>query len=125
MFDETGMAKDRRRSRFRRLTRIGLLVLGPLVVLLGAGYFYVTGGRYVSTDDAFVKADKTTISTDVAGRVVQVNVAENQVVKVDQPLFKLDDEPYRLAEHLMNEGIRLLAAKVGGSADLYDTLFVK
>ncbi|HUN49712.1 MAG TPA: HlyD family secretion protein [Candidatus Sulfotelmatobacter sp.] len=97
MFDETGMAKDRRRSRFRHWMRISLLVLGPLVVLLGAGYFYVTGGRYVSTDDAFVKADKTTISTDVAGRVVQVNVVENQVVKVDQPLFKLDDEPYRLA----------------------------
>jgi membrane fusion protein, multidrug efflux system len=96
MFDETGMAKDGRRG-WRRMTRIGLLIAGPLVVLLAAGYFYATGGRYVETDDAFVKADKTTISTDVAGRVVQVLVKENDVVKVDQPLFKLDDEPYRLA----------------------------
>ncbi len=97
MFDETGMSKDSRRPWRRRLTRIALLVLGPLVVLLAAGYFYATGGRYVETDDAFVKADKTTVSTDVAGRVVQVMVKENAVVKVDQPLFKLDDETYRLA----------------------------
>ena len=97
MFDESGMAKDGRRSWRQRWLRLALLVAGPLVVLLAAGYFYATGGRYVETDDAFVKADKTTVSTDVAGRVVQVLVKENSVVKVDQPLFRLDDEPYRLA----------------------------
>lgn len=32
-------------------------------------------------------------------------------------------EPYRLAEHLMNGGLRALAAKIGGGTDLYDTLF--
>jgi hypothetical protein len=42
-----------------------------------------------------------------------------------EALFPETDEPYRLAEHLINEGIKLLAAKVGGSADLYDTLFTK
>ena len=40
-----------------------------------------------------------------------------------EALFPKTDEPYRLAEHLMNEGIRLLATKVAGAADLYDTLF--
>jgi hypothetical protein len=42
-----------------------------------------------------------------------------------EALFPDTDEPYRLAEHLMNEGVRLLTAKVSGSADLYDTLFTK
>lgn len=42
-----------------------------------------------------------------------------------EALFPETDEPYRLAEHLINEGIKLLASRVGGSADLYDTLFTK
>ena len=42
-----------------------------------------------------------------------------------EALFPETEEPYRLAEHLMNEGIKLLGAKVRGSADLYDTLFTK
>src|SRR3954453_1810485 len=40
-----------------------------------------------------------------------------------EALFPDADEPYRLAEYLMNEGVRLLTATLGGSADLYDTLF--
>jgi len=97
MSDQSSPPRSARRPWFRRLTRVGLLGLGPLVLLAAASYFYVTGGRYVSTDDAFIKADKTTISADVAGRIVQVLVKENDVVRADQPLFKLDDEQYRLA----------------------------
>jgi membrane fusion protein (multidrug efflux system) len=58
---------------------------------------YLTGGRYVSTDNAYVRADKVTVSTDVSGIVAEVPVHENQVVEKDQVLFRLDDEPYRIA----------------------------
>ncbi|HYM33434.1 MAG TPA: HlyD family secretion protein [Candidatus Cybelea sp.] len=97
MYDETGVVKAGRSLRRKRIMRWFLLGGGPLLLVAVALWFYVTGGRYVDTDDAFVKADKTTISTDVSGRVVGVMVRENDTVKVDQPLFKLDDEPYRLA----------------------------
>lgn len=40
-----------------------------------------------------------------------------------EALFPDTDEPYRLAEYLMNEGVRLLTPKLVGTADLYDTLF--
>ena len=81
----------------RRGVRFVLLGLGPLVVLAGAAYYYVTGGRYVSTEDAYVQADKVQISSDVAGRVVEVDVNDHQTVAKGALLFRIDDEPYKIA----------------------------
>jgi membrane fusion protein, multidrug efflux system len=81
----------------RRGVRLVLLGLGPLVVLAGAAYYYVTGGRYVSTEDAYVQADKVQISSDVAGRVVEVDVSDHQTVARGDLLFRIDDEPYKIA----------------------------
>lgn len=86
-----------RRRTGRRLVRLTLLLLVPLLVLAGAGYVVLSGGRFVSTDNAYVKADKTQIATDVAGTVAEVAVRENQRVEAGQLLFRLDDEPYRIA----------------------------
>ena len=69
----------------------------PLLVAVGGGYEYVVGGRYVSTDNAYVQQDKVTISPDVSGRIVEVAVRENQPVHRGDLLFRIDDEPYRLA----------------------------
>jgi len=80
----------------RRLVRWGLFLLLPLALLAG-GYFYITGGNVMSTDDAYVEADKVGISTDVSGIVKEVDVANNQRVEAGQPLFRLDDLPFRLA----------------------------
>jgi membrane fusion protein (multidrug efflux system) len=74
-----------------------LLALGPLLLIAVAGYLYFTSGRYVSTDDAYVRYDKVQISSDVAGRVKDEAVDENQPVKAGDLLFALDDEPYRIA----------------------------
>ena len=86
-------ARFLRRQCLRRI----LLIAGPVVLLLVGAYFYVTGGRYASTDNAYVGADKVTISTDVAGIVAEVAVKNNQAVEAGQLLFRLDDTPYRLA----------------------------
>src|SRR5947207_208990 len=63
----------------RSWTRWALFALLP-VALLAGGYWYVTGGQVMSTDDAYVQADKVGISTDVSGIVQDVAVAENQQV---------------------------------------------
>lgn len=86
-----------RRALNRGWLRILLMLSVPLVLILGAGYFYITGGRYVSTDDAYVQADLVAMSADVGGRVIEVDVHDNQQVKKGQLLFKLDDRPYRIA----------------------------
>ncbi|TAJ86912.1 MAG: HlyD family secretion protein [Reyranella sp.] len=84
------------RPRPRNLRRI-LLVLGPAVVLAGSLFAYMTGGRYVSTDNAYVHAGKLTVATDVSGIVAKVDVHESQKVEKGQVLFTLDQEPFRIA----------------------------
>ncbi|MCC6611071.1 MAG: HlyD family secretion protein [Burkholderiales bacterium] len=81
----------------RRFVRRVLLLLGPLVVAAVAAYVYYTGGRYVSTDNAFIKADKVAVSAEVAGQVKEVLVVENAPVVEGQMLFRIDDAPYRVA----------------------------
>jgi membrane fusion protein (multidrug efflux system) len=81
----------------RRGLRRTLLVLGPVIAVAAGGYFYLTGGRYVATDNAYVKADKLNLATDVSGIVAKIEVREDQKVEKGQILFRLDDEPYRIA----------------------------
>src|SRR2546425_11514283 len=57
----------------RRWLRTVLFALLPLALIAG-GYWYVTGGRLMSTDNAYVEADKVGISTDVSGIVKEIKV---------------------------------------------------
>ena len=82
-------------SRRPRL-RWALFLLLPIVLIAG-GYWYVTGGQVMSTDDAYVEADKVGVSTDVSGIVKEVAVSENQHVTAGEVLFRLDDLQFRLA----------------------------
>jgi membrane fusion protein (multidrug efflux system) len=68
----------------------------PLALIAG-GYWYVTGGQVMSSDDAYVEADKVGVSTDVSGIVKDVDVTENQHVDSGQVLYHLDDLPFRIA----------------------------
>ena len=87
----------RRRRSWRLRLRLPLMLLGPIIVLLAAGWWYLTTGRYVSTDDAYVQAARVSISTDVSGRVAQMDVRDNQTVKAGQVLFSLDQRPFSIA----------------------------
>ena len=48
-----------------------LLVGGPVLLLAAVAFFYLTGGRYVSTDDAYIQAARADISTEVSGRIAR------------------------------------------------------
>lgn len=74
-----------------------LLIGGPLAVALIALFFYLTGGRYASTDDAYIQAARVDISTNVSGRVAEVAVHDNQVVRQGQILLKLDPRSFLIA----------------------------
>ncbi len=81
----------------RRWLRPVLMFGVPLLLAAVGAYFYVTGGRYVSTDNAYVRQDLLSIAPDVSGRVVEVTVAENQRVAAGDLLFRIDPLPYRIA----------------------------
>ncbi len=87
--------RDQRPPRRRRWLRWVLFALLPIVLIVGA-YFYLEGGAYMSTDDAYVEADKVGLSTDVSGLVKAIDVKDNQHVVAGQPLFRLDPLPFQL-----------------------------
>ena len=72
-------------------------IAGPLLVASLFGWEWVYSSRTVETSNAYVKADRVMISSQVAGRVVQVAVAQNQLVKKGDLLFKLDAQPLQIA----------------------------
>jgi len=67
-----------------------LLIGGPAIIVAGALIFYLTTGRYVSTDDAYIQAARTDISTEVSGRIAEIDVRDNQFVHKGDVLFRLD-----------------------------------
>ena len=77
----------------RPLALIGV----PLLVLAGALMFWLNGGRFATTENAFVKADIAQIASEVLGRIVEVRARDHQSVAEGELLVQLDPEPYRLA----------------------------
>jgi membrane fusion protein (multidrug efflux system) len=69
----------------------------PALVLVGALMFWLQGGRYASTENAFVKADIAQMASEIPGRIVDVRVHDHQVVAAGDVLIRIDPEPYRLA----------------------------
>jgi membrane fusion protein (multidrug efflux system) len=96
----TKAAEKPRRSlmaALRRYRRALLLVVLPLAAAAGGVVFYLNGGRYVSTDDAYVGAQKVLITPDISGKIDKVVVKEGQHVAEGDVLFEIDPVPFRLA----------------------------
>jgi membrane fusion protein (multidrug efflux system) len=81
----------------RRLKRTFFLIVIPLAAICVALYLYAAGGRYVSTNNAYVKANIIIISTEVSGRVTSMLVADNQAVEANDILLQLDSSPLEIA----------------------------
>ena len=88
---------EARAENRRKLLRRVLMIGGVLVVAIISGVVYLTGGRYVGSDDSYVHANKLMVSTDVSGLVATVNVKEGQKVKAGEVLFTLDPQPFQIA----------------------------
>jgi len=86
-----GAERRRRRSHARPL----LFALLPVALVVG-GYYYVTGGQVMSTDNAYIQADMVGIATDVSGIVERIDVHENETVKAGQVLFNLRPDAFRI-----------------------------
>ena len=90
---ETTVVMVKKRSPLRWIIMLSV----PLILLAVAGYFWLTSGRYVSTDNAYVQQDMVSVSTEVNGPIAEVLVHENQYVRRGDVLFRIDPRPYRIA----------------------------
>jgi membrane fusion protein (multidrug efflux system) len=89
--------RGRRKRLNRKQLRTVLLIALPAIAAVLGGAFYFMGGRYISTDNAYVGAQKVLITPDIAGKITHVAVVEGQYVKTGDELFTLDAQPYKLA----------------------------
>jgi len=98
----------------KRLRTILLIALPALALVVGVG-IYLSGGRYVSTDNAYVGAQKVLITPDISGKILHVAVREGQHVNPGDELFSLDREPFSLA-------LQQAKAKLDTARSNYDKL---
>jgi membrane fusion protein (multidrug efflux system) len=95
-FDAAAPAKKTRKKDKSLLRKI-LMIGGVGVVLAVSATVYLLSGRYISSDDSYIHANKLMVSTDVSGLVRTVNVHEGQQVKKGDILFTLDTQPFQIA----------------------------
>src|ERR1700737_252442 len=95
--------------------RLPLMIGGPVLAAIIASYFYLTGGRYEGTDDAYVQTASVAVSSNVAGRVQELGVRDNQTVRKGDVLFRLDDEPFRIA--VEEAAAQLSSARLQGEVE--------
>ena len=84
------------RTRRQRL-RLPLLIAAPLIAILAALFFYLHGGRYETTDNAYLQSGLVSVGANVSGQVISVVVHENERVHKGQRLFTLDPAPFQAA----------------------------
>ncbi|WP_072385122.1 HlyD family secretion protein [Hyphomicrobium sp. CS1BSMeth3] len=104
----------------RTLSILAIALLGPLVAAIAGGYYYFASGRYVATDNAYVKAHKIAVSADVAGRVSEVYVDADQVVQQGTLLFRLDPQPFRIALDRAEAQLAAATQEAQSLRSLYD-----
>jgi membrane fusion protein (multidrug efflux system) len=118
--------KARRKVRLPKgmsATRAIIMFIVPALLLIGGGYYWLTSGASVSTDDSQVKQDIVSVSAQVNGPIVQVFVRDGARVKRGEVLFRIDPQPYQVAleqaqaqlanAHLQTTQLRTQAAGTG------------
>src|SRR5262245_533799 len=98
----------------RRIVARAVMWSLPAIVLAVSVFVWLSSGRYVSTDNAYVKGDRAQIAPELSGIIVEVPVQENQRVSRGQLLFKLDDQAYRLALAKIDAEIETTRADIRG-----------
>jgi membrane fusion protein (multidrug efflux system) len=98
--------------RVQRLIRrpIFLYAIGPAVLIIAGLTYFVLNAGFVSTDDATVSAARVAVSPEIRGRIVEVNVHDNQVVHAGDVLVRLDQADYQIA--LANAQAQLSSARL-------------
>jgi membrane fusion protein (multidrug efflux system) len=107
---ETAVEAAPEKARKRKPWVLALMLSVPLILLAVGGYLWLTSGRYVSTDNAYIQQDMVSVAPEVNGVIQEVLVRENQRVRRGQLLFRVDPRPFRIA--LAQAEAQIAAAEV-------------
>ncbi len=99
-------------SNRRRFILMAVLLVALAVAAKYGTEWFTTGRFMVSTDDAYVKADTSILSSKIAGLVIETPVANNTAVKAGDVILKLDDTDYQLALTLAKAKIETQKAAI-------------
>src|SRR5262244_1455147 len=101
--------------------RKALGILVSLIALAGVVVTVVLATRRIDerprTDDAYLQADLVHMAPDVSGRIIELDVRDNQAVRKGDVLFRIDPEPYRMRVDQARAAVRGLDAKIALTAD--------
>jgi membrane fusion protein (multidrug efflux system) len=109
----------------RRGRRLALMVSVPVILAGVGGYFWLTGGRYIDTDNAYVQQPKVALSADISGRIIDVEVHDNEVVKGGDLLFHIDPAPYKIELDKANAALASARVNVDQLRVAYSTAQAK
>jgi membrane fusion protein, multidrug efflux system len=98
-----------------------LFILGIAAACGVASYLYFTGDRFVTTDNAYLKFDKVTLSGEVAGNITSVLVVANQKVQQGQLLLTVDDSIYKVAVAKANARLKKAESYIQSLRAIYQT----
>ena len=84
-------------QRRSRLKRTILMASVPVLLVVAAGAWWMTSGGKEKTDNAYLHQARLSVASQLGGRVISVEVADNQPVKAGDLLFRIDPEPSRIA----------------------------
>jgi membrane fusion protein (multidrug efflux system) len=122
---QAGAKRPSAKDLLRRNLRMILLVVVPAIAAAAGLGIYLSGGRYISTDNAYVGAQRVLITPDVSGKISRIVVREGQHVAPGDVLFEIDPEPFRLAltqAQAKLAGVRVELANLKASMQSLTTL---
>jgi membrane fusion protein (multidrug efflux system) len=117
-----GQTRPEAPAKRRNRLRLVLMAGGILAVAIGGGDFWLRGGRWISTDNAYVRAPKLMVSTDVSGIVSSIDVKEGQKVKAGDVLFKVDPAQFQTALDAAKANLQLTRITLEASKQDYARL---
>jgi membrane fusion protein (multidrug efflux system) len=85
------------KSGKRKFLLVGIVTLLALAAASYGAYYLLVGRFYVSTDDAYVRANNTTLGARVAGHIAAILPGDNSLVRTGDVIFRIDDGDYRIA----------------------------
>lgn len=101
----------------RRWGRLALMLAVPLAILIGGLIYWMGLQGKATTDNAYVKQDKVSVSAEVSGKIQQVFVKSGDHVKAGDLLFRIDPQPFQIQLDQANAAIAAAQANVTALAN--------